>query len=257
MLTIVYFCAKTRMRNFVASLAALLLLVACGGPTLSQLEDEYAANPTPETAEALKQGYLEKLSAADAEGNLSPREKLGLLQIKTEDTEGLGSNLQTLLTTAGEHPAASVVANSLLDSLLYNMTGSDNRLKSNMALQYIITASNYANTMPQDEHTPDLLYKAAELARSIGSYDRALAIYGDIEKNYPSFEKAPTALFMQGFIYSEDLGNEDAARTLYEQFIAKYPENDFADDAEMLLQTLGKTDEEIFQEILQNQQNES
>ena len=54
---------------------------------------------------------------------------------------------------------------------------------------------------------------------------------------------------MQGFSYAEDLADEEKAREFYEAFIAKYPNDDFVDDAQILLQTLGKTDEEIFQQL--------
>ncbi len=45
----------------------------------------------------------------------------------------------------------------------------------------------------------------------------------------------------------------DECKKYYEEFLEKYPESDFADDAEMSLKNLGKTPEELIMEFEKNQ----
>lgn len=134
----------------------------------------------------------------------------------------------------------------MLNGLSDEQTG---RIKPNEARLFIDTVLQFVATYPDGEQSPQQLYKAAEVARSIEEYSKALAIYAQIENDFPKYEKAPKALFMQAFTYGEDLNDEAKAKELYEAFIAKYPDDDFVDDAQILIQTMGKTDEEIFESL--------
>jgi len=93
------------------------------------------------------------------------------------------------------------------------------------------------------------LYKAAELARSLNDPKRAAMLYERVHDNYGAFSKAPEALFMAGFTYDEHLNNLDKARETYEKFLKMYPNNVFAKDTPMLLDNLGKSDEEILRQL--------
>lgn len=135
---------------------------------------------------------------------------------------------------------------SMLDQLTNEQTG---RIKPNEARVYIDTVEQFVINHPDVKESPQLLYKAAEVARSIQEYSKSLAFYAKIEADFPQYEKAPKALFMQAFTYGEDLGNEVKAKELYEAFIAKYPNDDFVDDAQILIETMGKTDEEILESL--------
>ncbi|RME95604.1 MAG: hypothetical protein D6772_12910 [Bacteroidetes bacterium] len=232
-------------------LLALLILLACEAePGLRELEAAYAANPQAETLAALEAAYSEALAAPDL--SAAERQSLlvrqGVLFIKQDNYAALG---QTLTNAIQDDDAPRGEFFILLDSLLANMTDpSEGRLKPQAALQYIAAVSNFAQRYPAAPQSPELLYKGAEIARSIGALQRALDMYEQIETKFPNYERASTALFMRAFTYGENLQNEEEARRLYQLFLEKYPDDDFADDAAMLLQTLGKSDEEIFQELI-------
>jgi len=49
--------------------------------------------------------------------------------------------------------------------------------------------------------------------------------------------------------YATDFKNNGKAKELYELFLEKYPEHDFADDAQFSLQYLGKSPEELMMEF--------
>ena len=137
-----------------------------------------------------------------------------------------------------------------LDAMLNELTDEETgRIKQKEAVLYIDAIQDFVTNYPTAEESPQQLYKAAEVARSIRDYAKALAIYAQIEQDFPQYEKAPKALFMQAFTYGEDLNDEAKAKELYEAFIAKYPNDDFVDDAQILIETMGKTDEEIFESL--------
>ena len=66
---------------------------------------------------------------------------------------------------------------------------------------------------------------------------------------YPDYEKASECLFMKGFIYDNNLQDYEMAKKIYLEFLEKYPDDEFADDAQASIDNLGKSLEEIIQEF--------
>lgn len=101
----------------------------------------------------------------------------------------------------------------------------------------------------------DLNMKAAGLAKTIGEPNKALRFYYNVAEKMPTHAKAPTALFMMGFIYENDLKDMAQAKTTYEEFLKRYPNDpDYVDDAENALKFLGIPPEEIIKQFEKNQQ---
>lgn len=120
--------------------------------------------------------------------------------------------------------------------------------------EFVRIATEMANKFPQDTLAALPLYRAAEVVRALNDPKRAAAIYEQVHTSYPTFSKAPEALFMLGFTYDEDLGNLEAAKSTYEKFLKMYPDNVFAEATPMLIENLGKSDEEILQQLERKQQ---
>jgi len=121
------------------------------------------------------------------------------------------------------------------------------RVNRRTATNFIESCDLYSLILPADAASPELLHKAGEAARATRAFNSALEIYDRLYQRYPEFEKAPQALFLMAFTLDNDLQRHEEAKELYETFLAKYPNDDFADDTQFLLQNLGKTDEEIIQ----------
>jgi tetratricopeptide (TPR) repeat protein len=101
----------------------------------------------------------------------------------------------------------------------------------------------------------DVLLKAAGLAKTIEDPQKAIALYKRVAEGFPQSAKAPTALFMMGFVYEEDLQDMAKAKDTYENFLQKYPNDpDFADDAKTALSLLGRSTEDIIKEFEQKAQ---
>jgi outer membrane protein assembly factor BamD (BamD/ComL family) len=109
----------------------------------------------------------------------------------------------------------------------------------------------FADEFPRDSLAPEYIFKAADIAMNTKRSREAVRYYDRILNDYPDYRKTPEALFLKGYVYENNLGRLDKAKEIYEAFIEKYPDNEFADDAEVSLKFLGKSPEElikIFQE---------
>lgn len=126
-----------------------------------------------------------------------------------------------------------------------------NRLAST---QYIDACQAHALAYPNSASSAEYLYKAAEVAKSIRSNQKALSLYDWILDEFPDYEKASTTLFIKGFIIDNELKNMELAKEVYQEFLDKYPDHDLADDVQFLRDNLGKSDEEIHKIIEQGKQ---
>jgi len=123
------------------------------------------------------------------------------------------------------------------------------------ALRYVDAAEAKALVAPNDPSTPNHLYGAAEVARSLRTFAKAMTLYDWILDKYPNTDKAPNVLFIKGFILEQDYQRDDEAKEIYEEFLRKYPDHTMAESAQFLLDNIGKSDEQILKEIEQKGEN--
>jgi len=156
------------------------------------------------------------------------------------------------------HPKAAFVRDSVLaqspdlfseiDSLRSRIFDENaNRYNATVSNEFINTCEIYGLLLPKDPKTPDLLYDAARTAGYIRTYPKAVELYEWVYSGYPDYSKANQALFMLAFTYDDGLKDVENAKKRYQEFLEKYPSDDFADDALVLLQNLGKSEEEVMQ----------
>jgi len=107
----------------------------------------------------------------------------------------------------------------------------------------------YANLFPDDSLSPEYLFKAADITMNIIDSRQAINIYNRILADYPDFRKAPQCIFLKAFIFENNLNDLVNAKKYYLEFLEKYPEDDFADDAQISLDNLGKSPEELIREF--------
>ncbi|MEZ5044379.1 MAG: tetratricopeptide repeat protein [Saprospiraceae bacterium] len=145
---------------------------------------------------------------------------------------------------AGDTPPFAARIDTLAKGIFDINSGRVNRRTAN---NFIESCDLYSIILPEDSQSPAFLHKAGEAARATRAFNAALEIYERLYQRYPTYEKAPQALFLMAFTLDNDLKKYEEARALYETFLEKYPNDDFADDTKFLLQNLGKSDEEIIQ----------
>jgi peptidyl-prolyl cis-trans isomerase C len=69
--------------------------------------------------------------------------------------------------------------------------------------------------------------------------------YAELVFNYPEGEHAAEAQFMIGFIYSEELHQDEQARAAFEKMIRDYPNSELVDSAKWMLANMGKETPEL------------
>jgi TolA-binding protein len=94
-------------------------------------------------------------------------------------------------------------------------------------------------------------YKTAKVMYAKEKYAEAVENFKKLVEYYPEGAHSAEAMFMMGFINANDIKNMQDAEKYYNEFIAKYPKHELADDAQYELNNLGKDINELpmFQNI--------
>jgi TolA-binding protein len=117
---------------------------------------------------------------------------------------------------------------------------------------------DYANSHKDSPEAPEYLYSAADMSLNIGKSKEALDLYNQIIYKYPDFAKAPECLFLVGYIYENYFQQYGKAKEIYESFLQKYPNHEFADDAKISIENMGKSPEELIKSFEEkNQQKDT
>jgi tetratricopeptide (TPR) repeat protein len=114
------------------------------------------------------------------------------------------------------------------------------------------TVNLYANIVkdyPSTKLANDYLYKAGEISSSLNNSMEAIAFFKKVYETDPGYEKAAYCLFLQAFIYENQLHQLGEAEQLYREVIKKFPNDRIAIDAEACIANLGKSDEELIKEF--------
>lgn len=143
------------------------------------------------------------------------------------------------------------------ESLLTSITAIENEFKQATRLDVDKTKAEdlidktiqFAQSFPRDSMTPELVFRTAQVARAIKEYGRAIQMFGKVHREFPDNERAPTALFLQAFIFENELGAKKEAKKYYEHFISKYPDNQMASQVEQILKVIDKSPEELVREF--------
>lgn len=106
---------------------------------------------------------------------------------------------------------------------------------------------DFADKYPQDELSPDYIFKAAQRCNATAQHEEAIQLFQKVIDKYPKSKLCEEALFLQAYIYENSMQKLDKAKEIYLDFIKKYPESDLTEDAKLAIENLGKSPEEIFE----------
>ena len=119
-----------------------------------------------------------------------------------------------------------------------------NPSKAKFLAGYYVKYAEYGDSL-----APEYLYKAAGIFMNTKEPMKALKALDEIINKYPSFNKAENCYFLKAFVYDDKMKDTADARKYYNEYLNKYPDGDFSDDARLLIKNLGKSTDEIFNEI--------
>lgn len=136
---------------------------------------------------------------------------------------------------------------TVLEEKLFN--SSSLRLDRRKAIELIGLYEHFVRIYPQDEKAPEYLFKAADISMNMRRPHATIALFDRIINEYPDYNKSSSALFLKAFVYEDQLQDYENAKYNYELFLSKFPDSEFADDAEVSLKNLGKSPEELIKEF--------
>jgi len=109
--------------------------------------------------------------------------------------------------------------------------------------------SAFIRNFPADSATQKFIFRAGSLYMSMGNGKSAIEMFDLYRATYPGDVKSAMCLFFTAYIYENLMKNFDKAQELYILFIEKYPHHDFAKDAQMALNNLGKSPDQLVKEF--------
>lgn len=118
-----------------------------------------------------------------------------------------------------------------------------------LALKYAEQAVAFARQYPQDSLTPQMLFRAADVSRSVGEFGKAIQLWGQVWRHYPQHRLAPDALFLQAFTFDNDLEAKEEAKAYYQKVMEHYPDHPLAMQAGQLIQVLDKSLNELVRQF--------
>ena len=134
-----------------------------------------------------------------------------------------------------------------------NMVDGNGVLNAASADKLIEAYMNYAKKFPNDEMSPDFLFKAVDISFAYNALNpqKTINIINVLIENYPDFEMSPMAMYIKGFVYENQMGDYENALETYHQFLEKYPDNPMAADVQSTINNLGIPLEELIKTIEQ------
>lgn len=132
---------------------------------------------------------------------------------------------------------------------IVKLENSDSAFSINQITDLYIAYSSFANKYPDDEHTPEYLFKAAQQCNVLNKADEGILLFEKLIANYPKSKFCEQALFSIAFSYENNKNDFVNARKYYERFMQKYPQSELVEDAQLSIENLGKTDEEFLNSI--------
>lgn len=135
-----------------------------------------------------------------------------------------------------------------IDEVTATMKQEDFPSKENME-KVIALYDEYITTYPEDEQNYTYLELKAKYQSANNQFKDAIETYDVLIEKYPTHEKNADALFMQAFIYENQLFDKTAAREKYEKFIKEYPNHELTPSAQFSIENLFLSDEDIIKKF--------
>jgi tetratricopeptide (TPR) repeat protein len=138
---------------------------------------------------------------------------------------------------------------AMLDERSKGLFDSQGGLDKVAIQNYIDLCESYALVFAADPRSPEYLFKAAEMARALNDLPKTISLYDWIVSYYPTSRNASKALFLKAFTIDNDLKKYDIARETYQEFLKRYPTDSLSKDVKVLIDNLGKSEEQLIKEF--------
>jgi outer membrane protein assembly factor BamD (BamD/ComL family) len=148
------------------------------------------------------------------------------------------------------------------EELLYDIMILDSALIESQTLESMLSTAEkqlskceiYLAEYPMASDKPTVFLKAGSACRALKKPEKALFYINKFLSSYKDDIHRDEALFTKAFILDEDLDRKDDAKNTYTQLIQEHPGSVFRQNAELLLEQLYLTDEELLEKFRKQNQ---
>jgi len=131
----------------------------------------------------------------------------------------------------------------VIEKELFSMK--DEKIMQGKANKILALYKKFANEYREDPEAPECLFKAAEVSMGLENYEHSVQLFNRARNEFPDFNKAAECLYIQGFVYDYHMDQKGKAKEIYQEVIDTYPDHQFAGDAQLAIDALGMSDEDL------------
>lgn len=160
--------------------------------------------------------------------------------------------LVTLLTTSVFFVSCSSKrdkAQSKIDSLEKDVNAQaatpDTAKLNDLISQYTAFVDNF----PKDSLAPLYLYRSIRVKMSMNDGHGSMKLIDKYINEYTNTTSYPEVVFLKAYVYENLLSNYGRASEIYRDFIHTFPDHELQDDAQVAIQNMGKSPEELIKEF--------
>jgi len=113
-----------------------------------------------------------------------------------------------------------------------------------LAKEVLVAYSDFLKVYPDAESKPEILFKSGEVLKGLGQYLQSAQVFNQVHSKFPQSNLAPLAMFQQADCF-EALEQRLTAKNTYEEFIERYPNHPYVEQAKGMIQLLYFSDEEL------------
>ncbi|MBN1291989.1 MAG: tetratricopeptide repeat protein [Candidatus Latescibacteria bacterium] len=106
------------------------------------------------------------------------------------------------------------------------------------------TLRQFEDKFPQDKRTPEVVLALAMALQGDKQYDEAVKTYERLIEKYPASPEAYKGMFMLGYMYYDEIKDNEKTLTVLKEFITTYPDSELTLSAEVLIKNIGLPVEE-------------
>ncbi len=113
----------------------------------------------------------------------------------------------------------------------------------------IVMYQDFSRYFPNDSKTPAYLLQVSDFYLNIGKTKKSVNILTTIIEKYPDYDNIETVYFTRASHVDLDLRDTTLAKSYYEEFLEKFPESQYANDARVRYDNVGLSMEDIIRKF--------
>ncbi len=146
--------------------------------------------------------------------------------------------------SANDKEALALKIEALEDSLSQTTLSKDAKAFS---LELLRSTTQFVDEFPVDQRCAKYMFMGARAASGLGNYEKSTHMMETIKKVYGNYDQLAEVYFLYAFILDEELNRKDDAKDAYMELVNKFPDDPLSAQAEVLLEQLYMSDEELIE----------